>query len=201
MQARVKGSLLVGAVVVVRRHRDAGRIAPEALEARLSAAALELVDQKIEIGRWYPMDAFCELLDLDWEVASGRDPEHARQAGCISADRLFERGIYQQLDYAERAGRVQSRDALIRQARLITTITAALYDFLRFDVSLDERRTRSLEIHYRNAAPFAEVLRHNTEGFMNQINRRQGSSRVWSSERLAPDHLVFRLPLPSRLVD
>ena len=202
MDPSVKGSLVIGGAVSVRRHRDAGRISQDQLDARLGGKALELVDdRKIEIGRWYSAVAFCELLDLDWELASDRDPEHARKAGIVSANQLFDTGIYQQLDYAERAERVKSRAELIRQARLITTITGTLYNFLEFEVKIDETKTRSLEIHYGNAAVFAEVLRYNTEGFMNQINRRQGSKRVWSSQRIAPDHLVFRLALPSRLVD
>lgn len=202
MEPSVKGSLVVGAAVSVRRHREAGRISPEQLEARLGGTALELIDdRKIEIGRWYPAAAFCELLDLDWEVASDRDPEHARRAGTVSADHLFDSGIYQQLDYAERAERVKSRSELMRQARLITTITGTLYNFLEFEVRIDEERTRSLEIQYGNASAFPEVLRYNTEGFMNQINHRQGSSRCWSSERVRPDLVVFRLPLPQRLAD
>jgi hypothetical protein len=193
----VKGALVIGAVVAVKRHRDGGRISPEQLEVRLGKQALDLIDRKIEIGRWYPVHAFCELIDLDWDLVSGRDPEHARKAGRTSADRLFDRGIYHQLEYAERAERVQSRAELTRQAKRITAITATLYNFLEFDVRVDEQ-AKCLEVHYRNAKPFAEVLRYTTEGFMNQINHRQKSARIWSSERVSADLVVFRLPLPSR---
>ena len=34
---------------------------------------------------------------------------------------------------------------------------------------------------------------------MNAINEMQGSSRRWTSERTAPDRIVFRLAIPSRL--
>ena len=47
--------------------------------------------------------------------------------------------------------------------------------------------------------PFSEALRISTEGFMNQINKRQKSRRRWTSERVAPDRIVFRMPLPERL--
>ena len=201
MEPSVKGVLVVGAVVAVRRHRDGGRISPEELEVRLKPEALALLDQKIDIGRWYPIGAFCGLIDLEWEVASGRDPEHARRAGAISADRLFDRGLYQQLDYAERTTRAQNRGALIRQARLISTITGTLYNFLDVEVKVDERHPDSLEIHYGNAGPFAEVLRYTTEGFMNQINHRQGSTRRWASERPKPDRVVYKLALPSRFTE
>jgi hypothetical protein len=200
-QPSVKGSLLAGAAVAVRRLRDRGRVPPEQLAARLSGAALELIDQKIDFGRWYPVAAFCELLDFVWEVAGNRDPEFMRQAGAQTTGRLLDRDIYQQLDYARRVERVQSRDALVRQARLIATITDALYNFLEVEVCIDPERPDQLEIHYRNAAEYSEALRYTTEGFMNQINRLHGSSRSWTSERPRPDLAIFRLPLPTRFVE
>jgi len=195
----VKGNLLLGAVVAVRRLRDRGRVPAEQLAARLSGAALDLIDQKIDVTRWYPVAAFCELLDVDWEVAGNRDPEFMRQEGARTAERLFDRGIYHQLDYAQRVERVQSRDALVRQARLITTITGTLYDFLEVEVCVDPESSDQLEIRYHNASEYSEALRYTTEGFMNQINRRHGSSRSWASERPRPDLVIFRLPLPTRL--
>lgn len=195
----MKGSLVVEAVVITRRNRREGRVTTERLEARLGAEALELLEEKVDIARWYPILPFVELVELDWELFGNREPDHARRAGAASADRLFDRGIYQQLEYAERATLVRSRSALIRQARLITTITDSLYDFLEVDVRVDAERPDSLEILYGNARPFADVLRYTTEGFMNQINRRQGSARRWTSERAQPDEVAFRLPLPARL--
>ena len=200
-QPSVKGNLLVGAVVAVRRLRDQGRVSAEQLAARLSGAALELIDQKIDFAGWYPVAAFCELLDVDWEVAGNRDPEFMRQGGAHTADRLLDRDIYQQLDYAQRAERAHSRDALVRQARLITTITGTLYNFLEVEVRVDPERPDQLEIHYRNAAEYSEALRYTTEGFMDRINRLHGSSRSWTSERPRPDLVIFRLALPTRLVE
>jgi len=196
----VKGSLVLGAVVTVRRHRKQGRISADQLGARLGGAALELVDQKIDIGRWYPVKDFTDLLDVDWDVGSQRDPEYMRRQGEQAADRLFGSGIYQQLSYAERAERVGSAEELKRQSKLFTTISGTLYNFLRFEVRLAEGRGDALEIVFSNAALFSEALRHSTEGFMNQINQRQGSSLRWSSRREQPGVVVFTLPLPSRLL-
>ncbi|HEY8153233.1 MAG TPA: hypothetical protein VII72_03800 [Myxococcota bacterium] len=196
----VKGSLVLGAVVTVRRHRTQGRISADQLAARLSGPALELVDQKIDIGRWYPVKVFTELLDLDWDIGSRRDPDYMRRQGEQAADRLFSSGIYQQLNYAERADRVVSAKELKSQSKLITTITGTLYNFLHFEVQLAEGGGEALEIVFSNATLFSEALRHSTEGFMNQINQRQGSSHRWLSRRDQPDVIVFTLPLPSRLL-
>ncbi|HTF33649.1 MAG TPA: hypothetical protein VK714_08105 [Myxococcota bacterium] len=195
----VKGSLMLGVVVTMRRHRKQGRISSEQLTARLSRGALQMIEEKVDIGRWYPIQIFCELLDLDWELGGRRDPNYMRDEGEKAAERLFESGIYQQLSYAERAGRVRARDDLIRQAKLITTITGTLYNFLTFEVRFDADNGDSLQIYYGNAAAFSEALRYTTEGFMNQINKRQKSSARWSSKRQRPDLVVFTLPLPQRL--
>ncbi len=198
MEPSVKGSIVVGAVAALRKLRKEGRVSGEALSARLSGPALELLDRKIEVGLWYPVRPFAELLDLEWELAGGRSPDHARESGARSADRLFASGLYQQLDYADRAERANSRDALRRQVHLVTSITSALYNFLRTSVRVEEA-SDCLEVVYGNATLFSEPLRLSTEGFMNQINVRQGSARRWTSERTSADEIVFRLELPERL--
>src|SRR5271166_2113589 len=194
-----KGSVVLGAVVTVRRHRKAGRITAEQLAARLSQGALKMLEEKIEISRWYPVQFLCELVDLDWEVGGRRDPDYLRKQGEQAAEMLFQRGIYEQLDYAKRAEPARARDDLVWRAKMITTITGALYNFLTFEVQLDDHG-EELQIQYGNAAAFSEALRYISEGFMNQLNRRQNSSLQWASNRPRPDLVVFTLPLRRRLV-
>jgi hypothetical protein len=193
---RVKGSLIVGAVVAARRLRDGGRISPEAMAARLSGEALQLVDQKIELARWYPVSAFCELIELPWEVEGRREPAYLEEQGALSADRMFDSNRYQQLDFAERTGRAEDRRGLIRQSRLIATITGNFYDFLQVDVAIQED---GLCIVYGNATAFADPLIHTTVGFMNQVNVRQRSKRRWTGRRARRDEVRFHMPLPERL--
>jgi hypothetical protein len=197
MEPSAKGSVVVGVVSSLRSMKRAGRVSEEMLAARLSGGALSLLAEKIEGGRWYPMATFGELVDCEWEV-TGRDPAYAREAGARSADRMFDAGLYQQLDYAGRVSRAKSQDELLRQAKLITTVTGALYSFLTTSVRIS-RDGSQLEIVYANAALFREALRFSTEGFMNRVNERQGSARRWSSERARPDEIVYSMPLPSRL--
>ena len=198
-QPSAKGTLVLGAVVAARRHREKGRISLQQLEVRLSGPALSLIDQKILIAAWYPIDAFCELMDLNWELGGQRDPDFMRREGERSADRLFDTGIYPQLKFAQEAEKVQSREDLVRQSRLISSITGSLYNFLQIDVRMSDDQAASLQIVYENAAPFSEALRYSTEGFMNQINKRQKSAQRWTSARLRPDRIVFEMSVPGRL--
>ncbi|HEY8121023.1 MAG TPA: hypothetical protein VII78_06860 [Myxococcota bacterium] len=197
MEPSAKGSVVSGVVASLRSSRKRGHISAEQLAARLSGPALSLLEEKIEAGRWYPMSAFQDLVDCEWELA-GRDPEYARESGARSADRMSNAGIYQQLEYAKRVDRAQSRDALVRQTKLITTVTGTLYSFLSLSVRVSADGGL-LEIVYANAAQFPEALRYSTEGFMNRINEQQGSGRRWTSERTKPGEIVFRLKLPSRM--
>jgi len=196
VEPSVKGSLFVTGVVAVRRYRDSGRLSEDQIAARLGPDALELLDQKIEISRWYPIGAFCEMVDVDWEIAADRDPDYTRGMGEAVARRFFEGGLYQQLDYAKRGGRVDDRRSLLRRSKLIVTVTNSLYNFLEIDVRI---AGGVLEIVYANAKLFPEALRYTTEGFMNEVNRWQGSPRRWTSERVAPDRVRFQLVLPLRL--
>lgn len=200
MQACAKGSIVVGAVASLRHHRSRGRITDAQLQARLSGPALELLDEKIDIGRWYPIGGFTELVDLEWDLIAKRDPEYARQGGAKGAERLLQSGTYQQLDFAQRAGRAMTRGALIRQSKRITTVTSMLYNFLEVSVGIDPEDPNVLQIVYANAAEFTEALRYTTEGFMNAINAVQDSSRCWTSERPTRDRIVFRLEIPKRLI-
>jgi len=192
----VKGVLLLGAAVAARRLRDGGRISPEALEARLEQGALELLDKKIEIASWYPVAHFCDLVELNWDVAGKRDPQFLVREGAESANRLFEGGRYQQLDFAERSKNVESRDQLVRQARLIMTLTSTFYNFLDVRVQLDDEQ---LTVFYGDATAFRDPLIYTTIGFQNQINVRQGSKRSWTGSRTKPDEITFVMPLPKRL--
>ena len=199
MEPSVKGSVVVGSVSSLRSLKRAGKVTAEALAARLGKAALGLLAEKIEVGRWYPMATFGELVDFEWELTD-RDADYAREAGARSADRMFEAGLYQQLDYAGRVERAKSSSELVRQSKLITTVTGALYSFLTTAVRIAESGDR-LEIVYGNAATFREMLRFSTEGFMNRVNERQGSSRRWTSARTRPDEIVYAMALPTRLTN
>jgi hypothetical protein len=196
MAESVKGALVLGAVVAARRLRERGRLTAQALDARLSAEALDLIDQKIEVARWYPIAPFCELIELGWEIDGKREPAYLEREGAASADYLFDSNRYQQLAFAQRGGKVASRQQLIKRARLITTIVGTFYDFLEVSVALEGDE---LVIVYGNARAFTDALIHTTVGFQNQINARQGSKLCWRGTRTRPDQVRFVLPLPKRL--
>ena len=197
MEPSVKGSVVEATVVALKRLRERAKVSEEQLAARVSKAALQLADSKIEAGLWYPIRPYNELVDFLWEL-DGRSEEKMREAGARSADVMSGRGTYQQLEYADRATRAPKLDDLLRQTKLISSVVPALYNFVKLEVRASADR-QQIEIVYRNAELFSDALRISTEGFMTRVNERQGSQRTWTSERTRPDEIVFRMRIPERL--
>lgn len=192
----VKGVMLLPSVVVVRRLRDGGAI-PESRLEKLSSAARELLDERIEIAQWYPMEMFSELLEIDWEICGNHDPEYMRQAGERNAEAMTRAKRYQQLDYLERADRPESSSDILRQMRLTSSITQSYFNFTETTVQMHPDRPHVLQIIYVNTDAFPESLRYSTEGFMNRLNRVRRSSRKWTSERVG-NTIVFSLEMKTR---
>jgi hypothetical protein len=199
VEPSAKGAIVMGVVASLRKLRTSGQITNEQLAARVSSAAFALLEQKIEVGRWYPIAVFRELVDFQFQVVGRRNPDYARQEGARSAEVQSDSGRYQQLDFAKRAGRAESSGAIVLQAKLIASLTAAFYSFLEMSVGIDPKDPLRLQIVFTNAALFPDGLRYATEGFMSRINERQGSTRRWRSERPTPDRIVFWMELPERL--
>lgn len=188
----VKGSLLVGAAVAVRRRSQRGEIGEEQL-AKLSPEALELIDAEIALARWYPVRLMEELVDLDWAFA-GRDPEYQRQAGRRTAGHFAKTGLYQQVEYARSNRGAKTQRDVLRQSRMVCTITSTLYDFIEARAELVGKDR--LQVVFENARHFPEALRYSTEGFLDEITQR--TTRRWSSARPTPDRIVFGLEIRPR---
>ena len=212
----VKGAMLLLAVLAVRRLKQGAERWNESSDKPLSAAklafirrgrdlpagvfekclsepTLALLDREIHVARWYPMWQFNELEEFWWEHVARRDPDFARRAGAGAFEHMRRSGRYRQFEYAEQAGVAASRMELLRQVRLISSVLAGFYDFLEVEVRLDPD-TDELQIVYGNAADYCEPLRFVTEGFMTAVSRVRQGVTDWTSERVAPDRIVFTLP-------
>jgi len=193
-EPRVKGSLVLGAVLAVRKRMRTGQISEEQLEKRLSPEAIELLDDTIRVASWYPMRQMAELLDLDWEIGADRAPEYQRNSGRNTADHFAKTGLYQQVDFAKRNRSAETLDDVLRQSRLVCTLTSTLYDFVSARAEIEDGKR--LHIRFENAGDFPEALRYSTEGFLNEMTQRK--KRLWTSQRPEPDLIVFTLDIRPR---
>ena len=194
-ESSVKGLLLGGIAAGVRRLRDEGRISELDLEARLDAKAIELLDQKIEPNTWYPVRPYSQLLDLMWNVEGDGDPEYMRQKGARSAQKLFDSGRYQQLEYSERSEKPKTRQEAIRQGQLIGSVLPAFWNFIEMQIDIDPEDQNCMRLIFNNASEFPEANRYSSEGFMAYIGERSGGSGELTSLRSRPDQIIFRFKL------
>jgi hypothetical protein len=161
----IKGSAMLAVVEDLQALRSAGRIAAEGLEARLDAAALRLLDEKIAGARWYPVDAYGQLLAVLRDVEGGAQPqEYLRQRGQRAAQRLIDSGVYRQFDASEsRWGEAVGR--------VMITLAPLMYNFSRWSiVTRDDKRGFRIEV--AEAGPLPDTSVPVLEGFIEtMVNR------------------------------
>jgi hypothetical protein len=192
----IKGSALSSVVEDVRRLRDEGRLGADELEARLEAADLALIDAKIQAALWYPIDGYRRLSELLLDVEGGGDPEYLVARGAHAAERLWAAGLYVQLQHGEQRAEAARRGTGVfseRDARLITTLSAAIFNFTRWAYRVEGGESR---IEVTEAGDWPEVAVLASRGFLQcVVGRLRGIETTIVATRPAPDRVEFRYPL------
>jgi len=198
----VKGTLVQGVVMGLRAlHGEVDR-APKALEPRLSKPAFELLDGEVVGVGWYPIELYCELVDLFWELAGRRDPAFIREAGRSGAKSMIDSGIYRSFVETSRRSSGGDVDRAMRGVRVAVGVTRMLYDFVDVDVRHDPERNE-IVLTYHDVTPFSDALFIGTQGFLDAFTAEVGilgdQVRVdeipWRGERPTRDRFVFSLPI------
>jgi hypothetical protein len=165
VQASIKGSVLVAVTDDLLRLLQAGRIARDALEARLEARDVEILDAKIQPALWYPIESYDRLLRALVGFDGGRDPEaFLRARGRKTAQRLAEAGLYAQL-----RGDGEAATLDLVQVKRTLSLWAAMVSFSEARASLESEQPRAFRIEVSDAAKFPQVLRQANAGFMEGV--------------------------------
>jgi hypothetical protein len=182
----VKGSAIESVVADVNRLVEEGSLSREALEVRLRAEDLEILERKVVPALWYPLDTMGRLTQLLFEVEGKREVEYLVQRGWRAADRIRAMGLYAQLkgDWSTWGNRV---------GVILATLGPAMYKDTQWRIQLegdgDGRRFR-LEV---DCPPeFPDLCRYTTQGFIAYLTElySPGVMRV-RSERPAPERMLF----------
>lgn len=192
----IKGSAFEAVVSDLVASIEEGRILREEIEAKLEPEDLEILDSKVLVSSWYPIETYRRLTEILVEVEGG-GPEYLLERGARAAERLFASGVYQQLRFGdERSQALQAAQAkwTQRDGTIMATLAGALFNFScwRFEVADADRRAYRIEV--TGAAALPEVARLAAQGFIAYVSSRLSDAplRV-TSERVEPDRILFRL--------
>ena len=192
----IKGVLLTKLVDDVQALLERSEADREWLEARLSAGSLTLLEGKVEISRWYPIEQYTELTELIWAEEGGNRVGYLHRRGESAMKRLMEAGLYQQIEYLSRQDEglraLPSRNEVLRSCRLVGSITGALLNFGSNTWDWDPENPEIMLHLVREATHYPEVLRYLQEGTLTFLVRlARPDAPAVTSERITPDHIVF----------
>ena len=188
--ASIKGTVIVAVTDDLLRLVEAGRIARDALEARLEARDIEILDAKIPPALWYPIESYDRLLRALVHFDAGREPEaYLRSRGRKTAARLAEAGIYAQL-----RGDSEAASLDLAQVKRTLSLWAAMVNFSQATVVLESEPPRVFRIEVSDAAKFPNVLRQANAGFMEGVFSGLAQRAVAVSiEGERPDRFAYRV--------
>lgn len=184
----VKGTAIESVVADVNRLVAEGRLSREALEVRLRAEDLDVLDAKIVPALWYPLATFGRLTELLLEVDGHRRTEYLVERGRRAADRIKATGLYAQLkgDWSSWGDRVGA---------ILATLGPAMYKDTAWRIEmLRDGDALGFRLEVDVPPEFPDVCRYPTQGFVEYVARnyghQSGRTRV-RSERTSPTRMVF----------
>jgi hypothetical protein len=193
----IKGTAFQSVVEDLRRLLETGGVSRDALEARLEAEDLRLLDEKVLPGLWYPLTSYGRLTELLMQVEGGGQVSYVVARGARAAERLFAAGLYQQLARGDEIGqkkRANNERWSEHEANLMTSLAGAIFSVSRWRWVGDPGVPGSSRIEVSEAAALPEVSRWAAQGFVEYTTSRlSGLTTRVTSERPAPDRIVFML--------
>ncbi len=184
----VKGTAIESVVGDVKHLVETGALSQEALEARLPAEDLRLLEGKIVAALWYPLGSYGRLMELLFEVEGRRSTEYLIERGRRAAERVRATGLYSQLksDWSTWGDRV---------GKILATLGPAMYKDTQWRIDVDRAGGSGMELRLEVDCPaeFPDVCRWPTQGFIEVLAQLySGDAKVrMRSERVSPERMVF----------
>jgi hypothetical protein len=195
----IKGSVLSGHVEEVLKQVAAGTIPRAELARRLEPEDMVLLERPIQPSGWYDIRSYTRLLELMRDALGNGSNQYLIDRGALTAERLIQMGLYQQMEYLKRMrlGELESaRERHLtfgRDLRLLITITGALLNFGCLQLKEDPEHADRYVIEISDAPAYPDVLGWGTQGFNNRMAAEHGHPDLWRYERLGPDRVRQRM--------
>jgi hypothetical protein len=194
--------VFAGIVEDVCKLVSRGGISVDELTRWLTPQDLDLLETEILVSEWYDIAVYTRMNELLRDIEGGGSNEYLRQGGRLTARRLLQSGLYQQLEYLHRTELGKEREqrarfeAFGRDLRLLTTISGSIFNFSRWMSKPDPEEAGRYVIEVSEAQDFPEVLCWRSDGFVNEMATQHGEPDLWRWERVASDLILFRMARP-----
>jgi hypothetical protein len=193
----IKGTAFQSVVEDLRRLLETGRLSRDALEARLEAEDVRLMEEKVLPGLWYPLASYGRFTELLMQVEGSGRTAYVVARGARAAERLFAAGLYQQLARGDEIGekkRANNERWSEQEANLMTSLAGAIFNVSRWRFVADPALPGTSRIEVSEATALPEVSRWAAQGFVEYTTSRlSGITTRVTSERPTPDRIVFTL--------
>lgn len=195
----IKGSVFETAVTSLAKVLEQGRVEREDALRWLEESDLEVLDVEINVAKWYDIRVYHRINCLLREVVGHGSNEYLRDQGRETARRLIEIGIYSQMEYLERTqvadteGAEQRSAAFGRDLKRLTTLSASILNFTRWEPASDPEHANRFRIEVHDAADMPETLIWRSDGFINEMASVHAGTDLWSWKRENDDLVLFRM--------
>ncbi len=200
----IKGSVFKGVIDALARLQEEGRVSQEVVDTQLAAEDLAFLEGEISPSAWYPMESYGRFMQLLGEIEGAGKDAYFVERGRVSARRLMESGLYQQLAFLSRweqaiGANRGDQSAVIagyaRNLRMVSSLASAIYNVGKWEVEPDPDHPGRVSIAVREARAYSEPMRLAIEGFLNECSRaaRKELVHLYVSERPSPDLMLLRM--------
>ena len=123
MQPSIKGIVMQFVTSPIERFVEAGRVSWEDLEVRLEKRDLEIFEEKIIPGLWYPIDSFGRLLDVSCELSGMREKGQWAEIGFQTASSFLNTPVFDEMVRSACALGTRAGPALVRLSHLLLSFS------------------------------------------------------------------------------
>jgi hypothetical protein len=148
---------------------------------------------------WYDIRIYAALMEHLRDAVGEGKREYLVRHGEEAAERLFQKGFYQQMEYLKRMAREKRSDphlryqAFGRDLRRLVSLGPSILNFCHLEVRDDPDHPDRYMLEASDARSFPEVLCWTMEGFLNRMAAAHDAPDLWRLDHPRPDLLRHRM--------
>jgi hypothetical protein len=198
----IKGAAFAFVVEKVLRLVTSGEISRSELARRLPSGGLEAIDRPVVLVAWYDIRIYAALMELLRDVIGGSENEYLVRHGGEAAERLLQKGFYQQMEYLKRMAPANETDPHIRyqgfgrDLRRLASLSPSILNFGQLKVRVDPEYADRYMLEASDGSAFPEVLCWSMQGFYNRMAAAHDSPELWRLDRPHPNIVRHRMTRP-----